>query len=64
MFDTYTYEARRAKALHILTHGERLTRRSGSFLGGLITDPTPMTEKQAEWFEQMAARTSAHTVEG
>ncbi len=38
------FENRRAIALEILTRGVRLTRRSGSFLGQLVVDPSPMTE--------------------
>ena len=56
MQDKYTYETRRKMSLAILTKGERLTRRSGSFLGQLVVDPTPMTEAQADWFEQLAER--------
>lgn len=50
------FERRRGFALHILAHGERLTRRSGSFLGQLVCDPTPMSAAQAEWFGQLAKR--------
>lgn len=56
MQGNYTYETRREMSLAILTKGERLTRRSGSFLGQLIVDPTPMTEAQADWFRQLAER--------
>lgn len=56
MSDGYTFEKRRELALAILTHGERLTRKSGSFLGQLVVDPTPMTSKQVDWFEQLAER--------
>lgn len=43
-------------ALAILTKGERLTRRSGSFLGQLVADPTPMSPAQVDWFHQLAER--------
>lgn len=56
MFDAFTFEKRRDLAFSILTKGERLTRRSGSFLGQLIVDPTPMTEAQAKWFDQLVER--------
>lgn len=56
MPDAISFERRRELALQILGRGERLTRGSGSFLGQLICDPTPMSEKQAEWFEQLAER--------
>jgi len=48
--------ALRAAALAILTGSDRLTRRSGSFLGQCIADPAPLTDKQAAWFEQLAER--------
>lgn len=51
-----TFEARRAAALSILTNSERLTRKAGSFLGQLATDPTPMTPAQLEWFVTLAHR--------
>lgn len=56
MADGYTFEKRREMALAILTHSERLTRKSGSFLGQLVVDPSPMTTKQVDWFEQLAER--------
>lgn len=64
MADPLTFEARRDLALAILTKGERLTRRSGSFLGQLICDPTPMSDAQAEWFGQLAERAGLITEGG
>ena len=49
-----SFERRRELALHILTHGQRLNRRSGSFCGQLIADPTPMSPAQADWFGHLA----------
>lgn len=56
MSDVLPFEKRREMALEILTRGVRLTRKSGSFLGQLIADPTPMSDAQVEWFEQLAER--------
>ncbi|WP_072384072.1 hypothetical protein [Novosphingobium sp. NDB2Meth1] len=56
MPDAFTFEKRRELALSILTKGERTSRRAGSFLGQLIVDPTPMTEAQAKWFDQLVER--------
>ena len=56
MSDDLTFEQRRELALAILTKGERLTRKSGSFLGQLVCDPTPMSTAQADWFAQLAER--------
>lgn len=50
-------KTRAEAALVILQQGERLTRRSGSFLGQCAVDPTPLSEKQARWFDQLAERT-------
>lgn len=50
------FEQRRVLALEILTRGVRLTRKSGSFLGQLVADPSPMSEAQSEWFIQLAER--------
>jgi hypothetical protein len=50
------FEQQRRDALAILTNAERLTRRSGSFLGQCAVDASPLTNRQAEWFEQLAER--------
>ena len=56
MKDGYTFERRGELSLAILTKGERLTRKAGSFLGQLIVDPTPMTDAQQEWFAVLVER--------
>jgi len=61
MADPITFERRRELALAILTIGERLTRKSGSFLGQLIVDPTPMTTAQQDWFTVLAERAGLAT---
>ncbi|MEP9402220.1 hypothetical protein [Sphingomonas sp. VNH70] len=33
-----------------------LSRKAGSFLGQLVVDPTPLTEKQAAWFATLLER--------
>jgi len=33
-----------------------LTRKAGSFLGQCVTDPAPLTERQAEWLAQLLER--------
>lgn len=45
-----------AIALRILTSGIPISRKGGSFLGQVVVDPSPMTDKQARWFEQLAAK--------
>lgn len=56
MSDALPFDQRRKIALHILTHGERLSRRAGAFAGQCAVDPTPLTPKQAEWFANLAER--------
>lgn len=56
MSDALTFEQRRKIALHILTHSERLNRRSGSFLGQCAVDGSPLTPAQADWFKILAER--------
>ena len=45
-----------AAALALLNHGERLTRKAGSFLGQLVVDPMPMTQAQASWLATLLDR--------
>lgn len=56
MSDALTFEQRSKASIAILAHGERLNRRSGSFLGQCAVDPTDLTAKQAEWFSALAER--------
>lgn len=56
MSDAPTFDQRRKAAIAILVHGERLTRKAGSFLGQCAVDPSPLTSAQAEWFETLAER--------
>lgn len=56
MSDGFSFERRRELALAILTKGERMTRKSGSFCGQLIVDPTPMTPAQQDWFTVLIER--------
>lgn len=53
-----------AAALAILTRGERLTRKAGSFLGQLVVDPTPMTTAQAEWLSTLLDRAGLPPIAG
>ncbi len=58
MADALTFDQRRKVAIEVLTHGERLTRKAGSFLGQCAVDPAPLTPAQAEWFQTLAERAS------
>lgn len=39
-----------------------LTRRSGQFVGGIIYDPTPPTEKQLKWLVDLLDRAGLPTL--
>lgn len=54
MVDPFT-DARPA-ALALLNGGDRLTRAAGSFLGQLVADPTPLSEKQESWLATLLDR--------
>lgn len=56
MVDALPFEQRAKMAVAILTQGERLTRKAGSFLGQCAVDPAPLTPAQAEWFQTLAER--------
>lgn len=51
-----TFLERRALALQVLTVGEKLTRKSGSFLGQCVVDDHPLSDKQIDWFTTLAER--------
>lgn len=51
--------AHRAAALALLNLDPvdtRLTRKAGSFLGQLAVDPTPLSDKQADWLGTLLER--------
>jgi hypothetical protein len=50
------FQKRRAVALAILTKGDKLTRKAGQFLGQCAVDASPLSERQEEWFGQLAER--------
>ena len=50
------FPIRRTAALSILAAEARLNRKSGSFLGQCVADPTPLSEKQLNWFLTLAER--------
>lgn len=46
-----------AAALALLrANNPRMTRKAGSFLGQLVVDPTPLTDKQADWLATLLER--------
>ncbi|MXO72381.1 hypothetical protein [Alteraurantiacibacter buctensis] len=51
-----SWEQRKRAALQILANDHRLTRKSGSFLGQCVADPTPLSDKQIDWFLTLAER--------
>ncbi|MEG3154466.1 hypothetical protein [Sphingomonas sp. RB1R13] len=46
----------RSAALALLNGSERQTRAAGSFLGQLVFDDTPMSEKQENWLATLLDR--------
>lgn len=42
----------------------KLTRKAGSLCGQLVTDPQPLTDKQAEWVETLLQRAGLPALEG
>lgn len=55
------FEQQRTDALAILNSAEWLSRKAGSFCGQCAVDATPLTERQAKWFEQLAERAGLRT---
>lgn len=53
----------RVTALAVLSSGERISRKAGSFLGQIVAEPLPLTESQATWFEQLVARAGLPPIE-
>ena len=47
---------RREVAFAVLSKTEKGTRRAGQFLGGLMFDHAPMSDKQLDWFLTLAER--------
>lgn len=42
-----------AAALALLNAGVHLSRKAGSFLGQLVVDPTPMSDRQRDWLDTL-----------
>ncbi|MDB5583384.1 MAG: hypothetical protein JWR80_8560 [Bradyrhizobium sp.] len=66
MADFFTNTSDAAFAL-IVAHrsgATALTRGAGSFCGELITDPRPLTEKQASWLEKLLSKADLPMLSG
>jgi hypothetical protein len=50
------HAGRKAAALAILAGSERLTRKAGAYLGQVVADETPLSDKQIDWFLSLAER--------
>ena len=50
------FEQQRRDALAILSSDAKISRKGGSFLGQCAVDATPLTERQATWFQQLAQK--------
>jgi len=53
---TDPYPNPRSAALALLNGGDRLTRAAGSFLGQIVVEPTPLSEKQENWLATLLDR--------
>ncbi|MEH3159827.1 MAG: hypothetical protein PGN08_13395 [Sphingomonas taxi] len=51
-----SFASSREAALALLNSGSAFTRKAGSFLGQLVVDPTPLSDKQADWLGKLLAR--------
>jgi hypothetical protein len=50
---TQKFTNHRDAALALLSGGYRLTRKSGSFLGQLVADPSALSDAQAQWLAKL-----------
>ena len=50
------FTKQREAALALLNGDSRLSRKAGSFLGQLAVDPTPLSDKQADWLATLLDR--------
>ena len=46
----------REAALALLNGNHRLSRKAGQFLGQLVVDPSPMSDRQADWLAKLLAK--------
>ena len=58
------FTSQRAAALALLSSDSRLSRKAGSFLGQLAVDPTPLSDKQADWLATLLDRAGLPPLEG
>ena len=46
----------RTAALALLNGNYRLSRKAGQFLGQLVVDPAPMSDRQQDWLAKLLAK--------
>lgn len=63
MTSAMIFTSHKEAALALLNSGTRLTRRSGSFLGQLVVDPTPMSDAQRDWLAKLLQRADLPALE-
>ena len=54
----------RQAALVLLNGNYRLTRAAGSFLGQLVVDESPLSEKQSSWLATLLDRAGLPAIDG
>ena len=50
------FTSQRDAGLALLSKGDRLTRKAGSFLGQIAVDPSPLSPAQSEWLATLLER--------
>ena len=50
------FTSHRDAALAVLNGNNRLSRKSGQFLGQLAVDPSPLSDAQADWLAKLLDR--------
>ena len=50
------FPTHRGAALALLNGTYRLSRKAGQFLGQLVVDPSPMSDRQQDWLAKLLAK--------
>ena len=53
---THTYPNHKEAALALLSSDQRISRKEAGFLGQIVFDPPPLSEKQAAWLAKLLER--------
>ncbi len=64
IYNLDNFAERKAAALQVLSTCSQINRKSGGFLGNLVADPTPLSEKQLRWMIQLCQRAGVNVEAG